>query len=311
VNANAVHINGAATGPSPALPPCNHASKPRPIPLTAPPAASARPAGAAVITGPAPTAGTAAAVTTGVAEAGAGVAEELCGAECCSGTTESGTPADPDTPAEDRPARTDGTTGVAEGATGSLGGATDAPVFTGASESPRRRWVGAVLSLESAPPRTFGAETAPAGESLPVPVAATATESTGSVAASTDGSPTGSVVAPPERPLPAVPALVPEGPSLVAEAPRRRGPSARDDGRDVDAEPEESELEESELEPPEPVVSANATGTADTADPTPNTTANAPTRPTYRAYVDVPGSVAVTARRPYSMPRTRPFDERR
>jgi hypothetical protein len=98
---------------------------------------------------------------------------------------------------------------------------------------------------------------------------------------------------------------------LVAEAPRRRGPSARDDGRDVDAEPEESELEESELEPPEPVVSANATGTADTADPTPNTTANAPTRPTYRAYVDVPGSVAVTARRPYSMPRTRPFDERR
>jgi hypothetical protein len=37
------------------------------------------------------------------------------------------------------------------------------------------------------------------------------------------------------------------------------------------------------VEPAEPVVSANATGTDATAEPTPNATANAPTRPTYRA----------------------------
>jgi hypothetical protein len=40
------------------------------------------------------------------------------------------------------------------------------------------------------------------------------------------------------------------------------------------AEPDESA---------EPVVSANANGIATTAEPTPNATANKPTRPTYRA----------------------------
>jgi hypothetical protein len=35
----------------------------------------------------------------------------------------------------------------------------------------------------------------------------------------------------------------------------------------------------SEVDPGEPVVSANATGTDATAEPTPNATANAPTRP--------------------------------
>ena len=35
--------------------------------------------------------------------------------------------------------------------------------------------------------------------------------------------------------------------------------------------------------PGEPTSSANATGIAATAEPTPNATANAPTRPTYRA----------------------------
>lgn len=36
------------------------------------------------------------------------------------------------------------------------------------------------------------------------------------------------------------------------------------------------------VEPAEPVVSAKATGTEPVAEPTPNATANAPTRPTYR-----------------------------
>lgn len=48
---------------------------------------------------------------------------------------------------------------------------------------------------------------------------------------------------------------------------------------DADGEPEASEP----VDPAEPVVSANATGTDATAEPTPNATANAPTRPTHRA----------------------------
>lgn len=64
-------------------------------------------------------------------------------------------------------------------------------------------------------------------------------------------------------------------------------------------------------EPPEPVVSAKATGIAATAEPTPNATANAPTRPTNPPAAPDPCSEAVTARREYSIPRTRPFDVRR
>jgi hypothetical protein len=50
------------------------------------------------------------------------------------------------------------------------------------------------------------------------------------------------------------------------------------------ADPEAAESDELDpVEPAEPVVSADATGTDATAEPTPNATANAPTRPTYRA----------------------------
>ena len=51
---------------------------------------------------------------------------------------------------------------------------------------------------------------------------------------------------------------------------------------DADDEPEASEPAEP-VDPAEPVVSANATGDALIAEPTPNATANAPTRPTHRA----------------------------
>ena len=51
---------------------------------------------------------------------------------------------------------------------------------------------------------------------------------------------------------------------------------------DADADPDESAAPEP-ADPADPVVSANATGTAATAAPTPKATANAPTRPTYRA----------------------------
>ena len=63
--------------------------------------------------------------------------------------------------------------------------------------------------------------------------------------------------------------------SALAESPPDRAPR---DGRAVDAPADESAL--APVEPAEPVVSANATGTDAIAEPTPNATANAPTRPT-------------------------------
>ena len=74
------------------------------------------------------------------------------------------------------------------------------------------------------------------------------------------------------------------------------------DDPDADDEP---------VEPAEPVVSANATGTAAIAEPTPNATANAPTRPTYRAYPDATVADATTAGRANSIWRTCLRDPRR
>jgi hypothetical protein len=46
---------------------------------------------------------------------------------------------------------------------------------------------------------------------------------------------------------------------------------------------DDAPFEASEVDPADPVVSANAFGSAATPEPTPNATANAPTRPTNRA----------------------------
>ena len=110
------------------------------------------------------------------------------------------------------------------------------------------------------------------------------------------------------------PAGEPPDESPTAEPPRpaRDGPR---DGAFVDSDAADPDAVESAAldpdDPPDPVVSANATGTDATAEPTPNATANAPTRPTNGAKLDDPTSVAVTARRPYSIARTRPRDTRR
>ena len=82
----------------------------------------------------------------------------------------------------------------------------------------------------------------------------------------------------PDEPLPA--AAPPDG----APRPARAGPrdGALVDSDAADPEPAAS-VELDPAEPADPVVSANATGTDATAEPTPNATANAPTRPTYRA----------------------------
>ena len=88
----------------------------------------------------------------------------------------------------------------------------------------------------------------------------------------------------------------PEPPRPVRAAPRAGLVAADPDEADVSAESDDP------VEPPDPVVSANATGTATTADPTPSATANAPTRPTWVAYPRDADSV--TERRPYSIDRT-------
>ena len=66
----------------------------------------------------------------------------------------------------------------------------------------------------------------------------------------------------------------PEPPRPVRAAPRAGLGADDPDEAGVSAESDDP------VEPPDPVVSANATGTATTADPTPSATANAPTRPT-------------------------------
>jgi hypothetical protein len=69
--------------------------------------------------------------------------------------------------------------------------------------------------------------------------------------------------------------------ALEASAPGEasREPDAPREGARVDG-PAEPDSALDPVEPADPVVSANATGTDATADPTPNATANAPTRPT-------------------------------
>jgi hypothetical protein len=157
VNANAVHINGSAAGPSPPLPPCNHASKPPLNPLTAPPLADNARGAAFVITGTcdSPTGPTTAA-TTGDAAAGAGTKSSNTKSGCT--TNDSGSNCALDTPIEEGATGTgpDDSAPAADGDTTELGTDTEAPVFTGISESPRRR-LGSP-SREDPPPRTTGAD---------------------------------------------------------------------------------------------------------------------------------------------------------
>ncbi len=92
-----------------------------------------------------------------------------------------------------------------------------------------------------------------------------------------------------------------------AEAPRDPRFGALVDPAPADEEPEAFPP----VEPAEPVVSAKAIGIDPIAEPTPNATANAPTRPTYREWPKGVDSVVFTARLPYWMVRTHPFAERR
>lgn len=83
----------------------------------------------------------------------------------------------------------------------------------------------------------------------------------------------------------------------------RAGTRDRGPGRDVSREVlGDSEFEDPE-DPPEPVVSAKATGIEPTAAPMPSATARAPIRPTYRAD---PGICVWEVERGTSIARTAP-----
>jgi hypothetical protein len=177
------------------------------------------------------------------------------------------------------------------------GGAESLPP-TGATTEPRDGTDTTAPRLTPTPP---GATTAPDRRSCALPA----------------GDP--GLTPPPRLPESAVPGASLSDEPLPADAvpddaprPARAGPR---DGAFVDsdaADPEPAESAELDPDdPPDPVVSANATGTDATAEPTPRATANAPTRPTNGAKLDDPTSVAITARRPYSIARTRPPETRR
>lgn len=76
----------------------------------------------------------------------------------------------------------------------------------------------------------------------------------------------------------------------TAAPPRPRTAEPRSERRDGPDErvdtPEEPSADPDPLAPADPVVSANTSGIAPAAEPIPNATAKAPTRPTYRAKPD-------------------------
>lgn len=199
--------------------------------------------GDAVITGASATTGTATASTA--TDTGSVSSVGTAGDESAADTPGSGTTA----------ADTDGL-----GATWLSGAVLGTPVGVGAVSVDRSRTEG--ISTSSAvsatpaprrPPRTVSAELPSVVAAEPVPGRAGDPPFEGSSAGATTEDP-------PRRPVRVLTRL-----------------SVRDDAESLAAE------EPDPVDPPDPVVSANATGTDAIAEPTPNATANAPTRPTHRA----------------------------
>jgi hypothetical protein len=226
-------------------------------------------AGAAVIAGAAAAGATAAvAGADTIALAAAAVARDFTGVDARSGTGAAGAALWGATTAADAAPPFDATA-VAEA--GSLIGAVVCAAG-GASFVA----LGFSTTTGAPPPRTTGAESEAAGavpeprESAPVPAVA---------------------------PAP----VVSVEPDRVSRAP----PCEARDGLEVDDPPV---LWSDPVDPATPVVSAYAaTGTETTAAPIPNATARAPTRPTYRAYVDgVDSLISALRRTGVPMRRTRP-----
>jgi len=174
------------------------------------------------------------------------------------------------------------------GATGAAGAAGETP--SPAAGPPAGAGAGTANAERPASPRS-AASTAAEPPASPRSAASTAAE-------------------PPARTRPAEPP--PAGSDEPARAPAPGAPRREGTPGFVDAVEADPSAVSEPADPADPVVSANATGIADTADPIPNATAKAPTRPTCRANPDcTAASDAPTARRPYSIARTRPRRERR
>jgi hypothetical protein len=246
--------------------------------------------GAAVITGAAATAGVATVAMTGAVEVGAEIAES--GRLSLGATTESAGSGAPVEPAEERGVWTvEAGSGVLADGSGFLAGwvlwptggvAVGAPVLAGDSESPRR-CRGASTVAREPPPRAVGASGASASASAGTSAGESSSEAASDPDPVTELSGAPLAPAPPPlvpAPLPvSAPLLEPLGASVADDSPPRRGlarPSARDDEL-ADDPAEESAFDPDD--PPEPVLSANATGSAPAADPTPRAIASAPIRP--------------------------------
>ena len=238
-----VHANGAADGPSPEPPEANHANRFEPTPRTPPAAAAAR---GAVITGADATAGT-----------------DTCGALSTIGADEpTGSPTgttDSEVPAERSPEPASITPGCGFTPVAPTPGAP-----TPGPAEPERRLRGLSAPAPPEPLRTpDGGVTA--GESL----SAEPEDEELAEELEVEG-----VDEPPDPRPPGTP------PTESADAdPARPGRPLRD-GTDGFVAPADEDESDDPDDPPDPVVSANATGTDATAEPTPNATASAPTRPT-------------------------------
>ena len=240
--ANAVHANGAAAGPSPLPSPPNHANTEPPRPLT-------RPDTAADITGGA---------ATGAASTTSTASDPEAGPSAITGESSTATGESTSTTRAGR------------------GEAPTAPTFpttSASSTTPATTDSGRpVRADELAEPGSLAAESRPPATAVESPSGAEGTDPRAPARAGTSApadESDGSDESDPEPPRP------------VRAAPRD-GFVDPDPDDVVDAESDDAAESEDPVEPPDPVVSANATGTATTADPTPNATANAPTRPTCR-----------------------------
>ena len=272
VAANAAHANGPAAGTPPSLPAPSHDSRLPLNPVTAPRAP------AAVITG-----SSGASAATGTLTASTSGAVDGVGVEDSAGELPCGSAARAAGVEVSIGATTAGgaATAGAESAAGADSKSLSATVTTGTAGTE-----GAELfrrpGVAADPPG------APALGDPALPSTDSAAE-TSSAAASE---------AAPEPRTPPRPAADREPPRAVLDVV-------------VDPDPEEASAEFDD-DPAEPIVSANATGIAATAEPTPKATASAPTRPTYDAvFAPAADSLASTVRRRYSIVCTRPLAERR
>jgi hypothetical protein len=155
---------------------------------------------------------------------------------------------------------------------------------------------------ESEPPRTEGASD---DESGPSTTAGTSTEAPSGDVTDVDGAEDGAVD------------VSEDGAEFTSPRAPERAPR-REPADELSEEPEPDDSDDSDddpVDPSEPRRSANATGIDTTAAPTPRATANAPTRPTYRAHTDPEASgltrrnsIGRASRRP-PPPDTRPTDE--